>query len=328
MRIERTVTALSWIPSEAIKGSAKIPFSMGVGHYDAPPPDVLDDLDAMHARGSFRFANELRAWVDVEDGLIVGHGFAGRSLLSDTHFTLGPVELTFAPTAFPDLRSVSEVTTTSITFEQTCGGRPGMPAPRTVRGAPFIQVIGPTVWTTLSLTIRADGGSHGELAGASTFPRHWIYDDSGRLIAKSGVIDFAEWYAASFGSHSPWGGEESPAVVARVESSLERAMSARIMQGGSKPAIRKLAPGGLLATQGEQAQELYLVLDGMLDVEVDGVKIAEVGPGAVLGEMAILEGGTRTATLRANTAVKVAVAASDQVDMASLAELAQARRES
>jgi hypothetical protein len=39
MRIESSVTAISWIPSEAIEGLPKIPFDLGIGHYDEPPPD-------------------------------------------------------------------------------------------------------------------------------------------------------------------------------------------------------------------------------------------------------------------------------------------------
>ena len=41
MRIEGSVTAISWIPSEAIEGMPKLPFELGVGHYDEPPPDRL-----------------------------------------------------------------------------------------------------------------------------------------------------------------------------------------------------------------------------------------------------------------------------------------------
>jgi CRP-like cAMP-binding protein len=47
----------------------------------------------------------------------------------------------------------------------------------------------------------------------------------------------------------------------------------------------------------------------------------EVGPGAILGERAVLEGGRRTATLRALTKCRVAVATADQVDHAALEEL-------
>ncbi len=38
MRIESSVTSVSWIPSEAIEGLPKLPFELGIGHYDEPPP--------------------------------------------------------------------------------------------------------------------------------------------------------------------------------------------------------------------------------------------------------------------------------------------------
>ena len=47
MRIESSVTAISWIPSDAIEGMPKLPFEMGVSHYDDPPPDKVEDLDAL-----------------------------------------------------------------------------------------------------------------------------------------------------------------------------------------------------------------------------------------------------------------------------------------
>ena len=65
----------------------------------------------------------------------------------------------------------------------------------------------------------------------------------------------------------------------------------------------------------------FLVLDGMLDVVVDGAVVAQVGPGAVLGERSILDGGRRTATLLARTKVTVAVAPRDAVDLERLALL-------
>ena len=39
MRVESSVTSLTWIPSEAIKGMPKLPFEWGVAHYDEPPHD-------------------------------------------------------------------------------------------------------------------------------------------------------------------------------------------------------------------------------------------------------------------------------------------------
>ena len=70
MRIESSVTSISWIPSEAVEGLPKLPFTLGVAHYDSPPPDRVDNIDTMHRADLFREANELKAWVEVEDGKI------------------------------------------------------------------------------------------------------------------------------------------------------------------------------------------------------------------------------------------------------------------
>ena len=53
MRVESAVTSITWIPSEAISGMPKLPFEMGVAHYDEPPPDprrvgVVDDRGHGH----------------------------------------------------------------------------------------------------------------------------------------------------------------------------------------------------------------------------------------------------------------------------------------
>ncbi len=77
MRIESSVTSISWIPSEAISGMTKLPFAFGVAHYDEPPPDVIEDLDGLRDADRFRFANVLRAWIEVEDGQIVDYGHLG-----------------------------------------------------------------------------------------------------------------------------------------------------------------------------------------------------------------------------------------------------------
>ena len=94
-------------------------------------------------------------------------------------------------------------------------------------------------WTTLALTLNADGSSSHELVGASPFPRHWIYDDDGALVEKSGVIDFTTWFNDSFGDRTPWGTRDSPAVVASGRVAPWSAqLSASIMRGGAKPRIR------------------------------------------------------------------------------------------
>ena len=66
-------------------------------------------------------------------------------------------------------------------------------------------------------------------------------------------------------------------------------------------------------------------LDGIFVVEVDGGLVAEIGPGAVVGERAALEGGIRTATLRATTKAKVAEVPADALDPEDLGALASTR---
>ena len=326
MRTESSVTSLSWIPSEAIGGVTKLPFEVGVAHYDAPPPDVIDDLETMRQEDRFRFVNELRGWVEVTDGVITDHGQSGRGHLGSTTIRIGRKGVTFAAVPFPDLRPEPEVGDGWVRFRQTVGARTGVPAPRRVNRPPFVQLAAPTAWTTLALTIYADGTSERELVGASPFPRHWVYDDDGRLMAKSGLVDFRSWSLECFGDHSPWGDRDSQALTTAVESALERELSSTIMRGGGKPVIRTVKAGGTLVEEGDEGSELYLLLDGVLAVEVDGEVIAELGPGAISGERAILEGGRRTATLRAITSCKVAVASAEQVDRDALAELAQGHR--
>ena len=39
----------------------KLPFEMGIAHYDQAPPDVIEDLDGSAEADRFRFANRLPA---------------------------------------------------------------------------------------------------------------------------------------------------------------------------------------------------------------------------------------------------------------------------
>lgn len=326
MRIHSSVTSLSWIPSEAITGMTRLPIDAGVGHYDDPPPDRIEDLEALRAADRFRFANELAAWVDVVDGRITGAGYTGGGRIGATTLKFGVGEITVPAVAFADIQAEPVIEDGAATFTQTAGGRTGAPLPRRVSRPPFVKITAPTAWTTLSLTIGADGSSSFEVIGASPFPRHWIYDHERRLAAKSGSIDFKRWAKENFGDNTPWGDSESPALVTKVESALERELSLQIMRGGRKPKLRKVQEGARLTTQGDRSTEMYLLLDGVLSVEVDGDAVAEVGPGTLLGERAVLEGGLRTATLRALTPARVAVADAADIDIEAMRDLAKDRR--
>lgn len=337
-RIHSRVTTVSWIPSESVTGGAKGIFAT-VSHYDDPPPDRLtgadtaaqgDTLDTWRTADRFRFANQLGAWITVEGGRITAAGYDGEGRIGSTRLGVGRHGVTVTASTMPIIQPPPELgdgpSGPWARFTQTWGGRTGVPAPRRVNHPPFVQIQAPLVWTTLALTIHADGTTSHEVAGASRFPRHWVYDAAGELVAKSGSTDYKDWWRHAFGRHTPWGDTDTPAFVALAESALERELSTGIMRRGAKPSIRSLAAGALLTEQGTPDASVHLVLDGILTVEVDGEAVAEIGPGAVAGERAGLETGLRTATLRAQTACRVATVAADQLDPVALSQLREGHR--
>ena len=327
MRYESSVTSLSWIPSEAVTGPGRMAFDSGISHYDEPPPGELGDIEELRAADRFRFANLLQAWIDVsDDGEITGAGYSGRGLIGSTMLKLGGLRYRFQAVKLDDIQREPERGPGWVKFTQTVGGRTGVPMPRKVKHPPYVQWLAPLVWTTLTLTVHADGTAEPAMTGASMFPRHWVYGVDGQLSHKSGLTNFADWTAQSFGKHSPWGDEDSPALVTAVETALERTLSVQLMHGAAKPAISRLSAGDVLVRQGEPGTSVFLVLDGVIRVERDGEQLAEYGPGAILGERAHLEGGVRTSTLVAVTDCRVASVEASQFDRDALVELSGGHR--
>ncbi len=64
-----------------------------------------------------------------------------------------------------------------------------------------------------------------------------------------------------------------------------------------------LAGHGIL-TEGMQGPEFFIILDGTASVIIDGNVIATLGPGDFFGEVAALDGGPRTASVRADTQLR------------------------
>jgi CRP-like cAMP-binding protein len=64
---------------------------------------------------------------------------------------------------------------------------------------------------------------------------------------------------------------------------------------------RTYAAGRELTTEGESGLGFFVVADGTATVTVDGVKRRELGPGDHFGEMALIDGGTRSAQVTADT---------------------------
>ena len=306
----------------------KVGFASGLSHYDAPPPAHIgpSELDALRDADAFRFANVLRVWADFDGNRVVTHGRTGGLVMGSTTVRFGKLDATFAAVPMPDLTTAPRVGDGFVSYTQTVGGRTALPLPRTISKPPYVRMQAPLVWTTLRLTLHADGRAVPELVGASPFPRHWVYDETGELTLKAGVADWRGWLGQPGATATPWGAEDAPVVVAQAESALERELSTLLMHGAHKPKVRTLHEGDVLAEQGSPGDSLYLVLDGVLDVQHNGASLGTLGPGAIVGERALLERSPRTASLVAHTPLRVAEAPADALDPAALADLARGHR--
>jgi CRP-like cAMP-binding protein len=90
--------------------------------------------------------------------------------------------------------------------------------------------------------------------------------------------------------------------------------TAGILRGLTDRQVAELTPhvdevhipaGSILMEQGRSGHEAFLVVDGTADVIVDGELVAEVGPGDLVGEVALIDHRDRTATVIATSRMKV-----------------------
>jgi CRP-like cAMP-binding protein len=93
---------------------------------------------------------------------------------------------------------------------------------------------------------------------------------------------------------------ESVGLFSRC-TARERRTIARHAQTASFPADTDLV------IEGEVGDALFVILHGTAAVLRDGVEVAEVGEGSYFGELAILDGAPRSATIRSKSPVEVAV---------------------
>lgn len=89
-----------------------------------------------------------------------------------------------------------------------------------------------------------------------------------------------------------------------------------ILEGCSQKQLRSIAriarvldaaAGTVLIRRGEPGDEFFLILDGTVSVEVSPERSVPLGPGTFFGEMSLLDGGTRSATVVSETPVRLLV---------------------
>src|SRR3954454_15704506 len=84
--------------------------------------------------------------------------------------------------------------------------------------------------------------------------------------------------------------------------------STRELQTIAKATDELTVPAGhVLTDQGQMGREAFIIVDGSATVRRNGKKVTTLGPGAVVGELSLLDHGPRTATVIADTDTSVLV---------------------
>lgn len=65
--------------------------------------------------------------------------------------------------------------------------------------------------------------------------------------------------------------------------------------------------GATLTRQGDPGREFMIIVSGTAKVDIDGMTVAHLGAGDFLGELAVISGTRRTATVTATSAMEIEV---------------------
>jgi CRP/FNR family transcriptional regulator, cyclic AMP receptor protein len=82
-------------------------------------------------------------------------------------------------------------------------------------------------------------------------------------------------------------------------SNRDLQLIARVVKDVTHPA------GTVIAREGEPGVGLFVIVEGQAEVTIGGKRKAKLGPGDFFGEIALLDGGPRTATVTTLTDVKL-----------------------
>jgi CRP/FNR family transcriptional regulator, cyclic AMP receptor protein len=90
-----------------------------------------------------------------------------------------------------------------------------------------------------------------------------------------------------------------------------------LSQIASRVSEIEIAAGALLIEQGTLPYDVFVLEEGSVEVTRDGAPVATLGPGEVVGEIALLNPRRRTASVRATSPVRAVVLRTDDLDVMS-----------
>lgn len=105
-------------------------------------------------------------------------------------------------------------------------------------------------------------------------------------------------------------------MKSKTDPKIERLRSVPGLAGTSDKELARLIPyvdeaelpaGFVLMEEGKPGREAFVIVEGEAEVAVHGAVVAHVGPGEVIGEMALLDHSPRSATVVASTPLRVLV---------------------
>jgi CRP-like cAMP-binding protein len=108
----------------------------------------------------------------------------------------------------------------------------------------------------------------------------------------------------------------------RSNPKIDRIGAVRAFRGCSPKQLNHIASlateaelerGAVLCTEGTAGRQAFLILEGAADVIVGDRTVATLGPGEIVGEMAVLDHGPRSATVIAATPIVALVFSSGEL---------------
>jgi CRP/FNR family transcriptional regulator, cyclic AMP receptor protein len=69
--------------------------------------------------------------------------------------------------------------------------------------------------------------------------------------------------------------------------------------------VERFSAGDVVFSAGETGECMYVVREGTVTIEADGMPVEQVGPGGIFGELALIDSAVRSATATATTACEL-----------------------